>query len=668
MTVTTTTNSVVYQGNGAATSFAVPFKVIEEDHLVVRRRVYDTGTYEHTYVGTDYSYSGLGSPSGTLTLDGAALEDDYELVIERIVPYTQDLDIVNAGGFYPETVEEQFDLMAMGIQQIAGTVNRAIVGPVGSSEWNITESAEERAGKIIGFDIDGGLTVSTGADFPQFRGPAGSLEVSGLAFVTPQQFMNLDTRVAPTAATIADETVTDDYEAFNAALASIPPTGGTLYIPAGKYYLSQTIEVADNVQIVGEGRGQNAGVVGATSFSFPDYLHGTVIIFAAETRGFVFYGVNKIEDPSVVGGLPNPERYAEYGSTGFVIRDLVLASLQPKASGFTATASAEKDGILIRARGRVERVWVFGFGGHGIWINADAGIVDFGQMFGNANHFTLFDVMVWGNGLDGLHVEGRDANNGHVILLDATANGGWGLYDFTLTGNTYITCHFNTNNVTLQASATANIGSVKTEGASNLSQFINCYGEGAGGYISELTQAVTVDGGNFSGALFHPEDSEAHIRNGGIARHAPWVGETYLGDTGARMFLGSYSVAGALNSPLHYASDDITGLNQGHFSYVTANKAWSWHAGAIANTYMQWPTQESNWRGGVIAPSFPNGIFLGTNAAGPRIFYGAAAPVAGTWALGDMVINSQPAVGEPPLWQCVVAGTPGTWAASPNLV
>ena len=103
MTVSTSINSVVYRGNGATTQFAVPFKMLDEDHFVVRRRIFATGVIDYTYVGTDYSYTGIGADAGTLTLAGAALSSTYELVIERIVPYTQDLDIVNGGGFYPQS-------------------------------------------------------------------------------------------------------------------------------------------------------------------------------------------------------------------------------------------------------------------------------------------------------------------------------------------------------------------------------------------------------------------------------------------------------------------------------------------------------------------------------------------------------------------------------------
>lgn len=40
-----------------------------------------------------------------------------------------------------------------------------------------------------------------------------------------------------------------------------------------------------------------------------------------------------------------------------------------------------------------------------------------------------------------------------------------------------------------------------------------------------------------------------------------------------------------------------------------------------------------------------------------------AAPVAGTWARGAIVWNSEPSAGGFIGWVCVVAGTPGTWEA-----
>ena len=155
MTVSTSTNSVVYRGNGATTAFAVPFKVLDEDHLVVTRRVYATGALSYTYIGTDYSYSGIGADAGTLTLAGTALDNDYELVIERIVPYTQDLDIVNSGGFYPETVEEQLDLIVMGVQQLADIAGRSLRVPVGEEMDDLP-----RTEGVLTIDTNGAVVVA----------------------------------------------------------------------------------------------------------------------------------------------------------------------------------------------------------------------------------------------------------------------------------------------------------------------------------------------------------------------------------------------------------------------------------------------------------------------------------------------------------------------------
>lgn len=161
MTVSTSTNSVVYRGNGATTQFAVPFKVLDVDHLRVRRRVYATGAFNYTYTGTEFSYSGLGDDAGTLTLVGVVLADTYDLVIERIVSYTQDLDLVNAGGFYPETVEEQLDLIVMGLQQLADLAERAAVVPVGEDGIELSKSAD-RASKFFAFDANGNFLASAG--------------------------------------------------------------------------------------------------------------------------------------------------------------------------------------------------------------------------------------------------------------------------------------------------------------------------------------------------------------------------------------------------------------------------------------------------------------------------------------------------------------------------
>jgi polygalacturonase len=73
--------------------------------------------------------------------------------------------------------------------------------------------------------------------------------------------------------------------------------------------------------------------------------------------------------------------------------------------------------------------------------------------------------------------------------------------------------------------------------------------------------------------------------------------------------------------------------------------------------------------GQVAAPSLTAGNMLRSlpGPTGAVESWGTAAPTAGTWAVGDHVRNTTPAVGQPKGWYCTVAGTPGTWVSEGNL-
>ena len=50
-----------------------------------------------------------------------------------------------------------------------------------------------------------------------------------------------------------------------------------------------------------------------------------------------------------------------------------------------------------------------------------------------------------------------------------------------------------------------------------------------------------------------------------------------------------------------------------------------------------------------------------------KIYQAAAAPTAGTWAVGDICWDTNPAANATPGWVCTTAGTPGTWKAMASL-
>lgn len=159
MTVNTETNVVVYQGNGSATEFDFPFKVPEAEYLLVTRRESATGAVEYVYLASDYVVTGLGDEAGgSITFNTAPLAGS-DIVIKRIVPYTQELDIVNQGGFYPDTVEQQLDLGVMQTQQIASEVGRSLRVLEGDSLDPLPLS---RAGMFLGFDALGNPVALSG--------------------------------------------------------------------------------------------------------------------------------------------------------------------------------------------------------------------------------------------------------------------------------------------------------------------------------------------------------------------------------------------------------------------------------------------------------------------------------------------------------------------------
>jgi hypothetical protein len=100
------------------------------------------------------------------------------------------------------------------------------------------------------------------------------------------------------------------------------------------------------------------------------------------------------------------------------------------------------------------------------------------------------------------------------------------------------------------------------------------------------------------------------------------------------------------------------------FRLIAAATSVGFGIGTVGVTAMTDPVEIYHleiYRGGV----FTNGYRTGYPTC--VTWNGTAAPVNGTWAVGDRVFNSTPTVGQPKSWVCTVAGTPGTWVSEGNL-
>jgi hypothetical protein len=105
-----------------------------------------------------------------------------------------------------------------------------------------------------------------------------------------------------------------------------------------------------------------------------------------------------------------------------------------------------------------------------------------------------------------LYLDGPDANAGVAIQLDCSDNRGWGIYDSSFLGNTFIACHTAANGA----------GPYKTDDPNQRSLFLSCYAE-EGQPPSEVMHCSMLIGGlhgpGFTGGGFSiigPESVAPH--------------------------------------------------------------------------------------------------------------------------------------------------------------
>ena len=115
MTVSTTTNKVSYEGNGLATSFAIPFPFLEITDLKVYQLLEDVQTERK-----DWTIQNGNLIFTTAPVLGA------QIVIIREVPLKQETDYCENEILAAETLERNFDKLTMLVQQLKEQADRAV--------------------------------------------------------------------------------------------------------------------------------------------------------------------------------------------------------------------------------------------------------------------------------------------------------------------------------------------------------------------------------------------------------------------------------------------------------------------------------------------------------------------------------------------------------------
>lgn len=125
MTVSSQVSRAVFTGNGSTTVFGFNFRVLQQTDIRVSLVVSGVSTVQT--LTTHYTVT-LTDTDGTVTFVTAPASG-AQVVIERLMDYTQPTDYSNQGSFYPSTHERSYDRATMLIQQSLDLIGRGPVVP-----------------------------------------------------------------------------------------------------------------------------------------------------------------------------------------------------------------------------------------------------------------------------------------------------------------------------------------------------------------------------------------------------------------------------------------------------------------------------------------------------------------------------------------------------------
>lgn len=154
MTVVSQASEYSALGNGSLLAFATGIYAKDSSTIVVMLRNVSTGVETPQTIGTHYTLSNLDVAAGVTVTFVTAPASTRRVVVTRIVPYTQQLDISNQQAYFPNAIEDQFDTQELQIQQIAGQLGRTLQAPAGELIGKLP-SVSLRANTVLLFDASG---------------------------------------------------------------------------------------------------------------------------------------------------------------------------------------------------------------------------------------------------------------------------------------------------------------------------------------------------------------------------------------------------------------------------------------------------------------------------------------------------------------------------------
>jgi hypothetical protein len=440
--------------------------------------------------------------------------------------------------------------------------------------------------------------------------------------------------------------VADDTVAIQAAAAAISATGGTLYIPKGTYFITGFFNISgSNVRITGDGMGASVIKVGA-------WVDGIRVSDGYPSPNSVLENItieNLTIDGNRAGYVNGPNDTYGNGVNINACDYVTIRNVQVKDAAEQSIVST----YWQVPAGNIQQSVVID---SCVVINAPQNRIAIGvEGRGRSAKITNNTVEFSNNGVVGIylgHAVGSGTDNGYCVVSNNVVNGSGvntvgvrvedNMYNITIANNVISGCDIS----------------------------IRCSSNAQSTFAYSVLGNQCIDwstGGILLFPMFGADTALSIVANNRIFATSPAATSWGIIATSKTNcignIIGSAQTAGiAINGNNCVVSGNDIDNSAGYSidfgssngSYIFGNKISRDVNISAGSTFFM------NIGATVERTSKLNlGIstFVSSNAA----------PVSGTWALGDRVFNSQPAIGQPKSWVCTVAGTPGTWVSEGNL-
>lgn len=419
----------------------------------------------------------------------------------------------------------------------------------------------------------------------------------------------------------------DWTDAFRKAMNDYPTVSSLIILLNDiTYKVTKALYFTRRIELKGVGIGKTiVDFTGITEKVNAPY--NSAIIFAHE--GNLVGGAHNSENPII---LP----VGQVGKYGLNAR---MKDLTIKGS----LTDVDVNGVFINCPVQLERVRVDTFSGHGVVLGA-SGVLDGLKFEGNANHTQLDYLYAYGNGKDGILIVGNDANTFVLNQPVVIGNKSWGIYDNSLLGGTVIGAEADTNLT----------GAYGGQQDTSRTVWLSCYAE-----QGTQTRYYNVPSRNvILGALgAQPESGQPYIGSvvdKGAVSYRPFI----IADTDQL----AYDVGGTTGSASRLSKDKLDIRSKTGTDLITLGMdPLTGTYGALlygSSRLMLFPYNDVSNAIKRGRPHFPNGISFDTNTS---IEKGTAPPTSGSYARGQIILNTSPVAGSFIGWVCTTTGTPGTW-------